>query len=126
MAKVRTSKNYSFVKPPHERRWYREAMEELENSDLEKTNNLIYNISWARLGAILTEEIREERQWEAELKEKIKPKKLDAQTWEAEYDRRLNVCATEKLLKLAASPEKIAKDINVSVDFVLDVQSKMA
>jgi hypothetical protein len=125
MAKTRNSKNASFVIPVHERKWYKEAMAELENSNLEQTNPLIYNLSWARLAAIGEQEEREEKEWEAELKTKLKPEKLDAQKWAVEYGIRLKRYSAEKLLGLSVDIEKIAQDINVSVDFVLDVKSKM-
>ncbi len=126
MAKLRNFKDSSFVIPFQERKWYKDAMVELENSNLKQTNNLIYNLTWPRLVAIGEQEELEERQWEAELKTRLKPEKIDAQKWNIEYNFRLKKYATERLLELAVDVEKIAKDIEVSVEFVLDIQSQKA
>jgi hypothetical protein len=82
--------------------WYRDTIKELNLSKMSSENRLIFELAQARAAATAAQE------------------KSDLEKHDAE--RTLEVIKNF----LALDAEKIAKATNVSLDFVLDIQSKMA
>ncbi len=92
--------------------WYTKTMKELNLSKMSSENRLIYELAWARIAATAQKE-------EEDLK------KRDTER-DAERDAERKATAIEKALKLGKlTVEEIAEVTDASLDFVLDIESKM-
>jgi hypothetical protein len=91
--------------------WYKNTIKELNLSKMSAENRLIYELTQARAAATAAQE-------EADLK------KRDAER-DAERDALQKTATIEKLLALEVDIDKIAKATDTSIDFVLDIKSKM-
>jgi predicted transposase/invertase (TIGR01784 family) len=84
--------------------WYDKTMKELNLSKMSAENRLIYELTWARIAATAMQD------------------ELDIKNHDAER----NSVAIEKALKLGKlTIEEIAEVTGTSIDFVLDVKTKM-
>jgi predicted transposase/invertase (TIGR01784 family) len=89
--------------------WYKETMKQLNLSKMSAENRLIYELTWARIAATATQDELDVKRWKAEAREEATKK------------------AIEKAMKIGKlTLDEIAEINDVSIDFVLDVQIKMA
>lgn len=89
--------------------WYSKTIKELNLSKMSAENRLMYELAWARIAAAAQQD------------------EEDVKKRDAERDAERNAAVIEKALKRGKlTIEEIAEDYNTSIDFVLDVQSKMA
>jgi hypothetical protein len=118
--------NSSFVIPYHKRAWFKKSMKELNKTIITLENQFAYNLTWARLIANAQYEEMVDKKWETEWRNKVQPEEISLENWQIEYQNRLKIEKIEKLLELYVAVEKIAELMNVPVNFITEIQSKMA
>ena len=100
--------------------WYRDTIKELNLSKMSSENRLIFELAQARTAATAAQEKRDREKRDAD-RDAARDTERDT-----ERDALHTIEMIKNLLSLDVAAEKIAKANDVSVDFVLDIQSKMS
>ena len=101
--------------------WYRNTIKELNLSKMSSENRLIYELAAARAAATAAQDAIDVKRRDAEVTEAVTKEVTK------EVTNKLKIEFINKALKRGKlSIEEIAEDNDVSIDFVLDIQSKKA
>jgi predicted transposase/invertase (TIGR01784 family) len=104
--------------------WYAKTMKELNLSKMSSENRLIYELAWARIAATAMQDEIDTKKWKEEVKAEVKAEVKE----EVKEEVKTEVASKmiENFLRMDRyGVEEIAIAAQVSVDFVLDVKSKM-